>query len=43
MQRGLAEAFNCFDAYQLAKYDRAGAVRLRDALFLVHPSAKNAA
>ncbi|OGX91575.1 TROVE domain-containing protein [Hymenobacter coccineus] len=43
MQRGLAEAFNRFDAYQLAKYDRAGAVRLRDALFLVHPSAKDAA
>ncbi|MGI4883530.1 MAG: TROVE domain-containing protein [Janthinobacterium lividum] len=43
VQRGLAEAFNRFDAYQLAKYDRAGAVRLRDALFLVHPSAKNAA
>jgi 60 kDa SS-A/Ro ribonucleoprotein len=43
LQRGLAEAFNRFDGYQLAKYDREGAVRLRDALFLVHPNAKNEA
>jgi hypothetical protein len=43
MQRGLAEAFNHFDGYQLAKYNRDGAVRLRDALFLVHPHAKDAA
>ena len=43
MQRGLAEAFNRLDAYQLAKYDWAGVARLRDELFLVHPSAKNAA
>jgi 60 kDa SS-A/Ro ribonucleoprotein len=43
VQRGLAEAFNRFDGYQLAKYDRDGAVRLRDALFLVHPTAKDAA
>jgi hypothetical protein len=43
VQRGLAEAFNCFDAYQFAKYDRAAAVRLRDALFLVHPKAKSPA
>ncbi|WP_139920993.1 TROVE domain-containing protein [Hymenobacter sp. DG01] len=37
VQKGLAQSFNRFDGYQLAKYDRAGAVRLRDALFLVHP------
>ncbi|WP_426491586.1 TROVE domain-containing protein [Hymenobacter sp. 102] len=37
VQKGLALAFNKFDGYQLAKYNRAGAVRLRDALFLVHP------
>jgi len=43
VQRGLVEAFNRFDGYQLAKYDRDGAVRLRDALFLVHPTAKDAA
>jgi len=42
VQRGLALAFNRFDAYQLAKYDRAGAaVCLRDALFLVHPKARD--
>ena len=31
-----------FDAYQLAKYDRDGAVRLRDVLFLVHAKPKDA-
>lgn len=35
-KRGLALAFTKFDAYQLAKYDRSGPVRLRDALFLSH-------
>lgn len=43
VQKGLAISFNRFDGYQLAKYDRAGAVRLRDALFLVHPTARDAA
>ena len=43
VQHGLALAFNKFDAYQLAKYDRDGtAVRLRDALFLVHPKPRDA-
>ena len=42
LQKGLALAFNRFDGYQLAKYDRAGRVRLRDALFLVHPTPRNA-
>lgn len=37
MKRGLAEAFGKFDAYQLGKYDRKVAVRLRDILRLVHP------
>jgi hypothetical protein len=32
----LAAAFGKFDEYALAKYDRAGAVRLRDVLFLCH-------
>lgn len=36
VQRGLAQAFTKFDAYQFAKYDRDGAVKLRDALFLSH-------
>ncbi len=33
---GLARAFRKFNAYQLAKYDRAKAIRLRDVLFMVH-------
>lgn len=41
IQRGLANAFNNFDEYQFAKYDRAGEITLRDALFLVHPKAVN--
>jgi 60 kDa SS-A/Ro ribonucleoprotein len=41
IQKGLAQAFNRFDAYQFAKYDRQTAVTLRDALFLVHPKAKD--
>jgi 60 kDa SS-A/Ro ribonucleoprotein len=36
VKKGLAAAFGKFDEYQLAKYDRAGAVRLRDVLFLCH-------
>lgn len=36
VKKGLAEAFNRFDAYQLAKYDRADTVKLRDVLFLSH-------
>lgn len=36
MKRGLATALRRFDEYQLAKYDREGAVRLRDVLFLIH-------
>lgn len=41
VQKGLAEAFNRFDEYQIAKYNRSGEVKLRDALFLVHPKAKD--
>ncbi len=41
LQAGLQDAFNAFDAYQFAKYNRASEVRLRDALFLVHPKAKD--
>jgi predicted peroxiredoxin len=42
VKKGLARAFAKFDAYQLAKYDRDGAVRLRDVLFLVHAKPKDA-
>lgn len=42
LQKGLAAAFNRFDEYQFAKYNRDGAtIKLRDALFLVHPKAKD--
>ncbi len=36
VKKGLAAAFTRFDEYALAKYDRAGIVRLRDVLFLSH-------
>jgi 60 kDa SS-A/Ro ribonucleoprotein len=35
--RGIADAFSKFDEYQLAKYDRSNAVKLRDALRLARP------
>ena len=38
VKKGLAAAFTKFDEYALAKYDRAGVVRLRDVLFLCHAS-----
>ena len=38
LKRGLAAAFAKFDEYQFAKYDRPGAVTLRDVMFLVHPN-----
>jgi 60 kDa SS-A/Ro ribonucleoprotein len=41
VKKGLAKAFPKFDAYQLAKYDRAGVVRLRDVLFLCHAKPKD--
>lgn len=41
LQKGLSAAFNKFDEYQFAKYNRDGAVKLRDALFLVHPKPKS--
>lgn len=36
LKKGLAQAFKKFDEYQLAKYNRGGAVKLRDVLFLCH-------
>lgn len=41
LQAGLQGAFNKFDEYQFAKYNREAEIKLRDALFLVHPKAKN--
>jgi 60 kDa SS-A/Ro ribonucleoprotein len=43
VQKGLAAAFNKFDEYQFAKYNRDTQVKLRDALFIVHPKAKDEA
>ncbi|MDQ2930567.1 MAG: TROVE domain-containing protein, partial [Gemmatimonadota bacterium] len=42
MKKGLARAFQKFNEYALAKYDRAGPIRLRDVLFLVHAKPKDA-
>src|SRR5580704_10932813 len=42
IKKGLARALTKFDAYQPAKYDRDGAVRIRDVLFLVHAKPKDA-
>jgi hypothetical protein len=41
VRKGLALAFRQFDEYQLAKYDRAKAVRLRDVLRMVRPKPEN--
>jgi 60 kDa SS-A/Ro ribonucleoprotein len=41
VKKGLARALTKFDAYQLAKYDRDGAVRIKDVLFLVHAKPKD--
>mgnify|MGYP006146181359 FL=1 len=41
IQKGLAKAFNRFDEYQFAKYNQNTEVKLRDALFLVHPKPKD--
>lgn len=41
VKKGLAKAFQKFDAYQLAKYNRNGSVKLRDILFLCHAKPKD--
>ncbi|KKN03429.1 hypothetical protein LCGC14_1107800 [marine sediment metagenome] len=41
VKKGIARAFTKFNAYQLAKYNRDGAVKLRDALFLSHAKPQN--
>lgn len=40
VKTGLAAAFGKFNEYALAKYDRDGAVKLRDVLFLCHAKAE---
>ena len=39
--KGLAAAFHNFDEYQFAKYDRDTEVKLRDVMFLCHPTPSN--
>jgi 60 kDa SS-A/Ro ribonucleoprotein len=41
VKKGLALAFQKFSAYDLAKYNRDNAVKLRDVLFLCHAKPKN--
>ena len=43
LQGGLQNAFNKFDEYQFAKYNQDTEIKLRDALFLAHPKAKDEA
>ncbi len=43
VKKGLASAFQKFNAYALAKYDREKAIRLRDVLFMVHAKPKDEA
>lgn len=41
VKKGLSKAFQKFDAYSLAKYNRDGAIKLRDVLFMVHAKPKD--
>lgn len=41
VKKGLAKAFTKFDGYQLAKYNRATTIKLRDVLFLCHAKPEN--
>lgn len=41
VRKGLALAFGKFDAYALAKYNQANAIKLRDVLFLCHAKPKD--
>ncbi|MBR0518450.1 TROVE domain-containing protein [bacterium] len=41
VKKGIGNAFKKFDEYQLAKYNRKVAVKLRDILFLTHPKPKD--
>lgn len=41
VKRGLAKAFTKFNEHKLAKYNRDGAIKLRDVLFMVHAKPKD--
>lgn len=38
LKRGLVDSFKNFTAYQLLKYDREGAISLKDAINILHPT-----
>lgn len=40
LKRGIADAFNKFDEYQFAKYNRDNAVKFTDVMRIVHPEPK---
>lgn len=40
-KKGLAKCFHNFDEYQFAKYDREGAIKIRDVMFLCRPKPNN--
>ena len=42
IQKGLADCFHKFDEYQFGKYNREGAVNLKDVVMLVHPKPRDA-
>jgi len=41
IQKGVANAFNKFEEYHFAKYNRDGIVKMKDALFVTHPVPKD--
>lgn len=41
LKNGVGLAFNKFDEYQFAKYNRKGSVTLKDAIFISHPKPKD--
>lgn len=41
VKKGLASAFMKFNEYQLAKYNRDAAIKLRDVMFMVHPKPRD--
>lgn len=43
IKKGLSASFHNFNEYQFAKYDRNGAIKLRDVMFLCHPKANDEA
>ena len=40
-KKGLAKAFYNFNEYKFAKYDRNATIKLRDVMFMVHPTPRN--